>query len=177
MEESARAPHGLGTAFVGAALPEAEEARRLAAGEPYAWRLSLAAARIALGAAWDQLSFVEQGTGPGGEHGPIVARPELAGDVILARKGLGVAYHLAVVVDDALQGVTLVTRGWDLFEATPIQRLLQALLDLPAPDYGHHRLLLGPDGKRLAKRDKAETLRALRERGVSAAEVRAGLGF
>ena len=82
-----------------------------------------------------------------------------------------------VVVDDALQGVSCVTRGWDLFEATPAQRLLQTLLDLPAPAYRHHRLVLGPDGSRLAKRDQAETLQALRERGVTAQAVRAGLGF
>jgi glutamyl-Q tRNA(Asp) synthetase len=97
--------------------------------------------------------------------------------VILARKGLGVAYHLAVVVDDALQGVTLVTRGADLFDAVPAQRLLQALLGLPAPAYRHHPLLLGPDGKRYAKRDKAQTLRALRDTGVDPAALRAELGF
>ena len=95
--------------------------------------------------------------------------------MVLARKDVGVAYHLAVVVDDALQGVTHVIRGEDLKEATHIQRLLQALLDLPTPLYRHHGLLLGPDGKRLAKRDKAETLRVLRLRGVSPAEVMASV--
>jgi glutamyl-Q tRNA(Asp) synthetase len=99
--------------------------------------------------------------------GLVVATPELAGDVVLARKDAGVAYHLAVVVDDALQEVTDVIRGADLFEATHVQRLLQALLDRPTPIYHHHPLLLGPDGKRFAKRDRAETLRDLRARGVT----------
>ncbi len=177
LDDIGRAPHGLGAAYVGAPLEPDDEARRLTAGKAFAWRLSLSAARTALGADWDALSFVEQGAGPNGEQGAIAAAPAAAGDVILARKGLGVAYHLAVVVDDALQGVTCVTRGWDLFEATPVQRLLQVLLDLPAPTYRHHRLVLGADGKRLAKRDRAETLAALRERGVTAAAVRAALGF
>jgi glutamyl-Q tRNA(Asp) synthetase len=177
LDDIGRAPHGLGLAYAGTPLAEADEERRLAAGEAFAWRLSLAAARAAVGADWAALSFVETGSGPNGEHGTLPADPAAAGDIILARKGLGVAYHLAVVVDDALQGVTCVTRGWDLFEATPVQRLLQVLLDLPAPTYRHHRLLLGPDGKRLAKRDRAETLQALREAGVTAEAVRRGLGF
>jgi glutamyl-Q tRNA(Asp) synthetase len=101
----------------------------------------------------------------------------LAGDVVLARKDVGVAYHLAVVVDDALQGIDHVIRGEDLAEATHIQRLLQALLGLPTPTYRHHPLLTGADGKRFAKRDKAETLRELRERGVTPEELRKELGF
>jgi glutamyl-Q tRNA(Asp) synthetase len=172
-----RAPHEAPPAYVGAPLAQAEEAQRLAAGEAFAWRLSIAAARAALGTSWDELDFVEDGLGPNGEHGRQRARPRLAGDVILGRKGLGVAYHLAVVVDDALQGVTHVVRGQDLFEAVPVQRLLQALLDLPTPVYHHHRLLLGADGKRLAKRDRPETLRALRGSGVTPAELRAELGL
>ena len=87
------------------------------------------------------------------------------------------AYHLAVVVDDALQGITHVARGDDLFEAVHVQRLLQALLGLPTPVYRHHHLLLGPDGKRLAKRNGGESLRDLRASGVSAAALRAELGF
>jgi glutamyl-Q tRNA(Asp) synthetase len=177
LDEAARAPHGPVAAYVGSPLPEAEEARRIAAGEPFAWRLSLSAARERLGADFDRLDFVEEGAGPAGEHGRIPVSLGTAGDVILARKGLGVAYHLAVVVDDALQDVTLVTRGEDLFDAVPVQRLLQALLDLPAPTYRHHAILLGPDGKRYAKRDKAETLRALREKSVDPATLRAELGF
>ena len=97
--------------------------------------------------------------------------------MVLARKDVGVAYHLAVTVDDALQGITHVIRGRDLFDATHVQRLLQALLGLPTPVYRHHALLLGLDGKRFAKRDRAETLRSLRERGMSAADLRKELGF
>jgi glutamyl-Q tRNA(Asp) synthetase len=170
------APHGAMEAFRGAPLPPAEEERRLEAGEAYAWRLSLDAAARALGG-FGGLAFTEHGEGPEGEHGLIAARPELGGDVVLARKDVGVAYHLAVVMDDALQGVTEVIRGQDLFEAAHVQRLLQALLALPTPAYRHHRLLLAPDGKRFAKRDGAQTLRSLREAGMTAAELRREMGF
>jgi glutamyl-Q tRNA(Asp) synthetase len=172
MDEIGRAPHGSGPApFRGGPLPAAEEAERLERGDSFAWRLSLEAARRALGPAWEELSFVEEG------EGAIRAEPGRAGDVVLARKDLGVAYHLAVVADDALQGITHVIRGEDLKEAAHIQRLLQALLDLPAPVYRHHALLLRPDGKRFAKRDTAETLRELRAGGMSAGELRRRLGF
>lgn len=175
-EAIASAPHGPMEAFIGEALPAGEEARRIAAGEGFAWRLSLAAAKAVLGD-FDSLTFLETGAGPAGETGLIAAKPQLGGDVVLARKDVGVAYHLAVVVDDALQGVTHVIRGQDLFEAAHVQRLLQALLDLPTPTYRHHGLLLGPDGRRYAKRDRAETLLALREQGVSPAVLRAELGL
>jgi glutamyl-Q tRNA(Asp) synthetase len=183
LDEIARAPHGPGEGpdhrvFRGAPLPEAEEARRLQAGEAFAWRLSLDAARTALGEAdWAGLGFTEEGEGPNGERGRIPARPELAGDVVLARKDVGVAYHLAVTVDDGLQGVDHVIRGQDLFEACHIQRLLQVLLGLPEPIYRHHPLLLAPTGQRLAKRDRAESLREIRARGVRADALRAELGF
>jgi glutamyl-Q tRNA(Asp) synthetase len=167
------APHGAGEGYRGAALAADEEAARLAAGEPFAWRLNLAAAARAAG----RLSFFEAGEGPAGERGEVVVAAGGAGDVVLARKDVGVAYHLAVVVDDARQGITEVVRGQDLFEATHIQRVLQALLGLPEPRYRHHRLIVGADGKRLAKRDGAETLGALRERGVTAEQLRAELGF
>lgn len=170
-----RAPHEPAVPYVGAPLPADEEAERLARGEAFAWRLSLAAARETLGG-FEGLTFVEQGAGPDGETGVIQARPETAGDIVLARKDVGVAYHLAVVHDDALKGVTHVIRGQDLFEAAHIQRLLQALLDLPTPTYRHHGLLVGPDGKRYAKRDKAQTLRELRAAGMSPADLRAELG-
>jgi glutamyl-Q tRNA(Asp) synthetase len=171
-----RAPHGPAVPYVGAPLPTDDEADRLARGEAFAWRLSLTAAREALGG-FERLSFLEEGVGPDGETGLIQARPETAGDIVLARKDVGVAYHLAAVHDDALQGVTHVVRGQDLFEATHIQRLLQALLGLPTPTYRHHGLLLGPDGKRYAKRDKAETLRELRAAGASPDGLRKELGF
>jgi glutamyl-Q tRNA(Asp) synthetase len=173
----ASAPHGPEAAFTGSPLSEREEQRHIAAGAPFAWRLSLAAARRKLGGAFEALSFVEEGEGPRGEHGLTPAHVESIGDVVVARKDLGVAYHLAVTVDDALQGVTLVVRGNDLFDAVPAQRLLQALLGLPEPRYRHHRMLLGPDGRRYAKRDRAQTLRAIRESGVAAADLRAELGF
>lgn len=169
-EAMASAPHGAMEVFRGEALLPDEEARRLAVGEPFAWRLSLDAAARKLGG-FGGLSFLEEG------EGVIAVRPELGGDVVLARKDVGVAYHLAVVVDDALQGITHVIRGRDLFDATHVQRLLQALLELPAPAYRHHRLLTGPDGRRFAKRDRAETLRSLREDGMSAADLRKELGF
>ncbi len=101
----------------------------------------------------------------------VAADPGALGDVVLARKETPASYHLAVTVDDALQGVTLVTRGVDLFAATHLHRLLQALLELPTPRYRHHKLLTDAQGRRLAKRDKALTVRAMRERGMSAAEV------
>jgi glutamyl-Q tRNA(Asp) synthetase len=167
------APHGAPEGYRGAPLPAPEEAARLAAGEPFAWRLDLEAARSAAG----PLGFFEAGEGPGGKRGAIAVDASLAGDVVLARKDVGVAYHLAVVIDDARQEITDIVRGQDLFEATHVQRLLQALLGLPEPQYHHHRLLVGPDGRRLAKRDKAETLRSIRERGVAAEALRRELGF
>jgi glutamyl-Q tRNA(Asp) synthetase len=173
LDEMMSAPHGAPEGYRGRPPPADEEAARLAAGEPFAWRLDLAAAERAAG----PLAFVEAGEGPDGEHGVIAVRAGPAGDVVLARKDVGVAYHLAVVVDDARQAITEVVRGQDLFEATHIQRVLQALLGLTEPRYRHHRLIVGPDGRRLAKRDRAETLRAIRERGVTAAELRRELGL
>ncbi|MDP3491165.1 MAG: tRNA glutamyl-Q(34) synthetase GluQRS [Phenylobacterium sp.] len=172
----ASAPHGVMDTFRSAPLPAHEEAERLAREEPFAWRLSLDAAAALLGG-FEHLAFQEEGQGPGGETGLIAARPELGGDVVLARKDVGVAYHLAVVVDDALQGVTHVIRGGDLFEAAHVQRLLQALLGLPTPIYRHHRLLAGPDGKRYAKRDRAETLQALRGAGLTPERLRQEIGL
>lgn len=176
-EAAVSAPHGPAEAFRGGPIHPNEEDRWLSEDKPFAWRLSLEAAREALGPRVHTMFFREEGEGPTGQHGKIKARPEIAGDVVLARKDVGIAYHLAVVVDDALQGVTHVVRGADLFEAAHTQRLLQALLGLPTPTYHHHRLLTDAEGKRFAKRDKAETLQALRERGVTAAELKAELGF
>lgn len=170
IDDIGRAPHGLVEAYVGAPLAPDDEARHLADGRPYAWRLSLAAARDALGG-YEGLTFIDEA------KGAVQAQPDLAGDVVLARKDVGVAYHLAVVVDDALQGVSHVIRGEDLAEAAHIQRLLQALLDLPTPLYRHHRLLTDAQGRRYAKRDRAQTLRDLRAGGVTAAVLRAELGF
>ena len=180
-EAIAGAPHGPGEVFRGAALPADEEARKLDAGEPFAWRLSLDHAREKLGPAWETLAFTDLDDGPQAarpDAAPMLwARPDTAGDVVLARKDVGVAYHLACVVDDALQGVTHVIRGEDLREAVHIQRLLQALLGLPTPLYRHHRLLLGPDGTRLAKRAGSKSLGQLQAEGTDPAAIRAELGF
>ena len=172
------APHGPAEAVRPGPHAPDEEARLLAEGRPYAWRLSLDRAREALGdAAWNSLSFIEEGAGPDGETGLVRARPETAGDVVLARKDAGTAYHLAVTHDDALQGITHVVRGLDLFEATHIQRLIQTLMGWPAPVYRHHRLLTGPDGRRYAKRDQSVTLAELRAGGLTPEALRAELGF
>ncbi|PKU22779.1 tRNA glutamyl-Q(34) synthetase GluQRS [Telmatospirillum siberiense] len=149
------------------ALTAAEAQRRKDAGAPFALRLDMAKAAALAG----PLSWTDEAAGP------VQAQPELFGDIVLARKDAPASYHLAVSVDDALQGVSLVTRGLDLFPATHVHRLLQALLDLPVPRWHHHRLLTDASGRRLAKRDKAASLRSLRMAGTSAGEVRAMLGF
>jgi glutamyl-Q tRNA(Asp) synthetase len=172
------APHGPVEAARPGPHAAEDEAARLAEGQAFAWRLSLDRAREALGGrAWDDLAFIEEGSGPDDESGRIRARPETAGDVVLARKDAGTAYHVAVTHDDALQGVSHVIRGEDLFEATHIQVLLQALMGWPTPVYRHHRLLLGPDGRRYAKRDRSVTLAALRAGGMTAEALRVELGF
>ena len=151
---SASAPQGEGVpAYPGTCRgrsPDADETR------PVAWRLDVAKALAQTG----QLTWFDA------DKGIVVADPLSGGDVVLARKGLGVAYHLAVVVDDAAAGVSHVVRGCDLFAATHVQRLLQALLDLPTPAYRHHALIAGPDGKRLAKRTPGATLADLRGASV-----------
>jgi glutamyl-Q tRNA(Asp) synthetase len=172
------APHGPVEAARPGPHPPDEEAALLAEGRPFAWRLSLDRARDALGeGVWEALAFVEEGRGPNGEHDLIRARPETAGDVVLARKDAGAAYHVAVTHDDALQGVTHVIRGEDLFEATHVQVLIQTLMSWPIPVYRHHRLLLGPDGRRYAKRDRSVTLAELRAGGLDAGTLRAEPGF
>jgi glutamyl-Q tRNA(Asp) synthetase len=156
------------------ALSAAERAVRLAHGDGHAWRLDVAAALARLDG---PLTFEEFGAGPNGERGTIAVNADLFGDVVLARKDAPASYHLAVVVDDALQGVTLVTRGNDLFAAAHVQRLLQALLKLQVPQYSHHRLILDASGKRLAKRDQATTLKHLRADGWTPTRVRKALGL
>jgi glutamyl-Q tRNA(Asp) synthetase len=155
-------------------LPESLRARRMAEGEAYALRLDVAKARARHSGI---LRFVEHGHGPNGETGTQTARPELSGDIVLARKGLPTSYHLAVAVDDALQGVSLVTRGHDLFPATGIQRLLQALLDFPVPGYEHHPLVLDEHGRKFSKRDRGVTLAGLREAGETPDSLRVRLGI
>ncbi len=142
-------------------LSDDERARRIGAGNSFALRLDVAKALAQTGPLfWEDDA-----------QGRIEAKPEALGDVVIARKDIPTSYHLAVTIDDALQGVTLVARGVDLFAATHLHRLLQALLDLPVPRYRHHPLLTDAAGKRFAKRDKALTLRALREAGKTPAEV------
>jgi glutamyl-Q tRNA(Asp) synthetase len=153
--------------------PEAGEAR-IAAGESYALRLDV---QKAIAATARTLTFIEQGAGPAGEIGEQIVRPALLGDVVLARKELPASYHLAVVVDDALQGVTLVTRGHDLFQATHIQRLLQACLGHEPPAYAHHRLILDASGRKFSKRDRSVTLDSLRRAGATPDSIKESLGW
>jgi len=148
-------------------LTAAERLARLAAGMPFARRLDAAAAAARVG----PLDWQEA------DKGAVAVDPLLHGDVVLARKDIPTSYHLAVALDDAIQGVTLVTRGEDLFAATHVHRLLQALLGLPIPRYRHHRLVTDATGKRLAKRDQAQSLAALRAAGADPAAIRAELGF
>lgn len=149
------------------ALSQADRTARRSAGIPFARRLDAAAAAARVGALrWEEA-----------DRGEIAVDPLLHGDVVLARKDIPASYHLAVVLDDALQGVTLVTRGEDLFAATHLHRVLQALLDLPAPRYRHHRLVADAEGRRLAKRDAAATLASLRQSGADPRKLRTALGF
>jgi glutamyl-Q tRNA(Asp) synthetase len=164
---SAGAPHGPdGPVYPGTCrgLSEAERAARIGAGVPYALRLDMGAALAAVGRA---LGFLDE------RAGWVVADPAAFGDVVLARKDVPASYHLCVTHDDALQGVTLVVRGEDFLAATHVHVLLQALMGWRTQDYAHHGLLTDASGRRLAKRDRAATLRDLRAAGRSAAEVRA----
>ncbi|WP_316014159.1 tRNA glutamyl-Q(34) synthetase GluQRS [Roseobacter sp. HKCCA0434] len=151
--------------------------------EANAIRLDMAAAIAALGGdeAVRRLTFTELDEGPEGQTGCIPLDPDAlrtgVGDIVLARRDIGTSYHVAVVVDDAAQAITHVTRGRDLFEATPIHRILQALLDLPTPLYRHHRLIRDADGKRLAKRDDARALSLLRAQGWTPADIRRAIGL
>lgn len=154
-------------------LAPEERCRRMEAGEPYALRLDMAGAM----AAGPSLSWSEGGRGPAGETGTIAAEPARWGDVVLARKETPTSYHLSVVVDDALQGVTAIVRGQDLFWATGLHRLLQHLLALPVPRYRHHPLMLDADGRKLSKSTRATALRALRADGVTPAEIRKMVGL
>ncbi len=154
-------------------LSARERETLMASGAPYALRLDMAAALASAG----DLDWTEDGAGPCGETGRVAAQPEAWGDVILARKDTPASYHLAVVLDDALQGITDVVRGQDLFWATSVHRLLQRVLDLPAPRYRHHALLRDAAGAKLSKSTEATGLRELRADGVTPAEVRRRIGL
>ena len=164
-----RDPDGV-PVYPGAArqMKEQEWEARIAEGQPYAIRLDMEKA-----AEWaGPLRWRETGMGPAGETGDIAADPAAWGDVIVGRKDMPTSYHLAVVADDALQGVTNVVRGQDLFWSTSVHRVLQALLDLPPPAYCHHRLILDADGRKLSKSTAATGLRELRAQGATPADVR-----
>jgi glutamyl-Q tRNA(Asp) synthetase len=149
-----------------------ERARRMAS-EPYALRLDMDAAIARAG----PLQWEETGSGRNGESGSIAAAPQAWGDVVLARRETPTSYHLSVVVDDAAQGVTHVVRGQDLFWATGVHRLLQALLEVPMPVYHHHRLLLDAEGRKLSKSTQSTALRELRSRGITPADIRRMAGL
>ena len=170
IEWSGAAPHGPeGPLYPGICrgLEKAEAEARIASGKAHAWRIKMEEALARTG----PLTWYDRAAGE------QQARPDSQGDVVLARKDIATSYHLAVTLDDALQDVSLVTRGQDLFEATHIHRLLQALLNLPVPQWHHHGLLADDTGKRLAKRHDALSIQALRQSGKSAADVRALAGF
>jgi glutamyl-Q tRNA(Asp) synthetase len=164
-----RDPDG-GPLYPGAAklIPAAERRRQIAQGAPYALRLDMAAAR----AQAKDLGWIEHGEGPDGECGVVTARPEDWGDVILGRKETPTSYHLSVVIDDGLQGVTDVVRGRDLFWSTSVHRLLQSLLGLPQPRYRHHPLMTDASGQKLSKSTGAMALRELRAAGATPADIR-----
>jgi glutamyl-Q tRNA(Asp) synthetase len=154
-------------------LSQAEREQRIAAGAPYALRLDMDATL----AGDRRLSWTETGSGPAGETGMVAAQPRAWGDVVLARKETPTSYHLSVVLDDAVQGVTHVVRGQDLFWSTSVHRLLQQLLGLPAPVYHHHRLVLDDAGRKLSKSTRATALRELRKQGLTPADIRRMVGL
>jgi glutamyl-Q tRNA(Asp) synthetase len=173
-----RDPDGV-PVYPGAArqMSEAERAARVAGGEPYAIRLDMEKAIDWAKESQGPLRWNETGAGPAGETGTVIADPAAWGDVIVGRKETPTSYHLSVAIDDALQGVTDVVRGQDLFWSTSVHRLLQALLDLPAPVYHHHRLILDAEGRKLAKSTQATGLRELRAQGATAADIRRMVGL
>lgn len=180
LDDIARAPHLSaggpdGPAYFGAPLAGDEESALLSSGAPFAWRLSIARAQEALGG-FSALAFTEESI-DGATAQRIAATPEMFGDAVLGRKDSGASYHLASVHDDALSGVTHVIRGQDLAPAAHLHTLLYALLDRPQPAYRHHRLLTDDQGRRLAKRNQAATLRALKQAGAKPDDVRQSLGF
>jgi glutamyl-Q tRNA(Asp) synthetase len=154
-------------------MPAGERAARIARGEAYAIRLDMLKAIDWTG----PLTWSETGSGPSGETGTVAADPAAWGDVIVGRKETLTSYHLSVVIDDALQGITHVVRGQDLFWSTSAHRLLQALLDLPEPIYHHHRLILDAEGRKLSKSTAATGLRELRASGMKPADIRRLVGL
>lgn len=154
-------------------LSTAERKRRREAGEPFALRLAMDAAVARAGV----LTWTETGAGPHGQTGLITAAPQRWGDVVLARKEAPTSYHLSAVLDDALQGVTDIVRGQDLFWSTGIHRLLQALLGLPEPTYHHHKLILDEEGNKLSKSTQSTGVRELRAGGAVPRDIRRRVGL
>lgn len=182
-EEAMSAPHapgegGDGIIYRGPSTPMSEDEQefRMARGDAFAWRLSMSYSQDLLGEVFARLEFRERDEATKAERS-IAARPEIHGDIVLARKDTPASYHLCVVHDDALQGVTHVIRGKDLRDATHVHVLLQRLLGLPQPIYTHHRLLTDESGRRFAKRDRSLTLAALRDAGLAAVDIRARIGL
>lgn len=178
-DDIARAPHGDlngpdGPTYHGTPLSAAEEEEKLDAKIPFAWRLSMDRCRDFLKQQYNAITYTEEIDGNLKEQ---PARPEKFGDVILGRKDAGTSYHIASVHDDALQGITHVIRGDDLRPSAELHRLLQVLLELPAPIYRHHRLITDETGRRLAKRDKDLTIRSLRESGVRLEDIKQQIGM
>ena len=182
-EEAMSAPHapgegGDGIIYRGPSTPMSEDEQefRMARGDAFAWRLSMSYSQDLLGEVFARLEFRERDEATKAERS-IAARPEIHGDIVLARKDTPASYHLCVVHDDALQGVTHVIRGEDLRDATHVPVLLQRLLGLPHPIYTHHHLLTDETGRRFAKRDRSLTLAALRDAGLAAVDIRARIGL
>jgi len=153
--------------------PAAERERRIGAGDPFALRLAMDAAVARAGV----LTWNETGAGPQGQSGAVAAAPQMWGDVVLGRKDVPTSYQLAVAIDDALQAVTDVVRGQDLFWSTSIHRLLQALFGLPEPVYHHHKLILDAGGRKLSKASAATSLRELRSGGATPVDIRRMVGL
>jgi glutamyl-Q tRNA(Asp) synthetase len=154
-----------------------EVARRKAAGEPFALRVDMTAAVAAAASKSGGAPMTFMELDEDGRPQETAARPERWGDAVIVRKDVPASYHLAVVVDDAWQGVTHVTRGRDLYAATDLHRLLQVLLGLPAPVYQHHRLVTDAHGRKLAKSARDTSLRSLRESGATPADIRRMVGL
>lgn len=170
IDAAGAAPHGPdGPVYPGTCrdLSEAERAENISNGMAHALRLNIEKALTRAG----EIIWCDR------DRGEVIARPERFGDVVIARKDGWPSYHMAVTWDDHLQGITLVTRGNDLFEATDIHRLLQAVLNLNTPEYHHHKLLLDPHGRRLAKRDKDVNIKCLREAGKTPEDVKMMCGW
>jgi glutamyl-Q tRNA(Asp) synthetase len=170
VQAAANAPHGPeGWLYPGTCrhLTESERGQRIAEGQLHAFRLKMKEAQEAAG----PLIWIDRNVGE------IAANPSVLGDVVLARKDIPTSYHLAVTVDDAAQGIRLVTRGEDLFHASHLHRLLQALLGLPVPVWEHHSLILDEEGRRFAKRNEAVTLKHLRETGVKPNDILERIGL